>query len=91
MELDPQQQLHYIKKRIVESKCFNTIKNIMDQFSCYRLQKYRFKYIIYKNQPLLQFEEQKASGRTKLMITCRNISYKNVKAKYRVKFQSTQV
>ena len=25
------------------------------------------------------------------MITCRNISYKNVKAKYRVKFQSTQV
>jgi len=26
-----------------------------------RLQKYRFKYVIYKNQLLLQFKEQKAS------------------------------
>jgi len=81
------------KKQNVSKEIFNTIQmsKIWTSYSCYRLQKYRFKYVIYKNQLLLQFKEQKASEWTKLMITCRNISYKNVKAKCRVKFQSTQV
>ena len=94
VELYPQQPLYYYIKKL------NSLKEMFKHYSkygpvfCYRLQKYRFKYIqVYKNQPLLQFKKkkQKNSEWTQLMITCSNISYKNVKAKYRVKFQSTQV
>jgi len=64
----------------------------MDKFFLLHIRKISLQiYQIYQKLTASSMRGTKTSEWTKLMITCRNISYKNVKAKYRVKFQSTQV
>jgi hypothetical protein len=62
VELDPQQRLHYIKNQSLKENVLTLFKNIMDQFLLLQITKISLQiYRFYKNQLLLQFEEQNAS------------------------------